>query len=136
MKAVGWLWFLCIQMIALIAMVIGWVLLIPLSVFRLWRPRKSRIYPDRQVLVWRGGWLTWIWGNEEEGVCGPASYNLMYSEWDTYLWSAWRNSANNLRFIFAWPQGPYFEYSIKGWYFAVGFKPITGWPVLSAGISV
>jgi hypothetical protein len=131
----GWLKFALIQLIALVVMVVGWFLLLPLAWFRAWTPRYSLHYPERIVDVWRGGQLTWIWGNEEDGVTGAAFYRAQFKDARVcaYLWSAWRNSANNLRWVFADKGGPFYRIERWGWYFQAGFRPDTGWPVLSAG---
>jgi hypothetical protein len=76
-----------------------------------------------------------LWGNAEDGVTGPQFYRAQHpnERWCAYLWSAWRNSCNNLRWIVAWRTGPFFRKEWHGWYFQAGFRQDTGWPVLSAG---
>lgn len=131
----GWLWFICVQIIATIAMIIGWALLIPFAVFKWWKQTASVHFPDRRIQVWSVKAVNAVWGNDEDGVLGPTWYNPLGTPWRAYLWSAWRNSANNLRWVFANKGGPYYKWvSTTGkWYFQAGFRPDTGWPVLSAG---
>ena len=49
--------------------VLGFPLVWVLALFKLYRSEPSMYYP-RSVLKWRGGWLTWLWGNEEDGIDG------------------------------------------------------------------
>lgn len=95
---------------------IGLVILLPLSLAGAWDWRYSNVYPrgwrkDMPIAKWRGGWLTWLWGNEEDGVTGswawqekayvndnPASV-AWRAKWLAYRWSALRNPSNNVRFI-------------------------------------
>lgn len=86
--------------------VIGMVILLPMSLGRAWVFRPSKVWPGSRIVdAWRGGWLTWIWGNEEDGVAGADWYirEKALAGWAVwriaYVWSAWRNSANNLRFV-------------------------------------
>ena len=131
----GWILFALMQCVLAAFFLVGTVLLIPFAALRAWRPRPSKIYTDRTVLAWRGGWLLYPWDNEEDGVTGNASYRAHYADsgLSAYRWSAWRNSANNLRFLFAWKDGPFKRVEYRGWYAQAGFRPDTGWPVLSAG---
>lgn len=85
-----------------------WVVGVPLvgvlALFEAWHPRPSRTYADgRIVQVWNGGWLTWLWGNEEDGVTGAVWYRRAHPEWSArkcaFMWSALRNPSNNMRFI-------------------------------------
>jgi hypothetical protein len=131
--ALGWIWFILIELVALRLLGFGWLVLLPLSIAKAWR---YDIY--RQVTYWRGGRWTWIWGNEEDGVTGPVWYMPGKPEWlRAYMWSAWRNSCNNLRYLVAWKAGPFWQkrFTFRGapWYVQAGFRPDTGWPVLSGG---
>jgi hypothetical protein len=132
----AWAWFAMVQLIALLVTVLGWVLLIPFAALRLWTMRESRYFPGRQIAVWRGGWLMWPFGNEEDGVTGAEFYRARFKDdrLCAYLWSAWRNSANNLRFVFRWQGGPFWrwENAKHTFYVQCGFYP-NGYPVLSAG---
>lgn len=97
--------------------VIGLVLLALLSLCHAWKSRPSKVaqfrtapkWPNGKVTAWRFGWLTWLWGNEEDGVTGPPWWELRTTDgikasylalaWSAYRWSALRNPSNNLRFI-------------------------------------
>lgn len=115
------------SLLALALDVIGLVLIALLSACHAWHWDFSRVYRDdgrpladadkgrtgRHVTRWRGGWLTWLWGNEEDGVTGPVwwqqrtgvhgAYPMVgmywHKAWSAYRWSALRNPSNNLRFI-------------------------------------
>lgn len=130
-----WLWFVLVQIIAFLGSAAGIVFLMPLAACRLWVSRPSKEYPY-SVLAWRGGWLTYLWGNEEDGVTGAVFYQtfIKNDRLRAYVWSAWRNSFNNWRFVVRWIGGPFYrwENSKKTWYFQAGFNS-SGFPVLSAG---
>ncbi len=138
MKVLGWVWFVIVQLIAFAFFLVGIVVLLPLAFARAWVDRPSRYFPNRTVTAWVGGWLTFPWGNEEDGVTGADFYQKRFKPshlWlCAYLWSAWRNSANNLRFVFRWVGGPFFrwENTQRTFYMQAGFYP-NGFPVLSAG---
>jgi hypothetical protein len=138
-KARGWLWFAVVQLISLIAMVIGWVLLIPFCVAHAWVPIGSI---DR----WTWSPLNWMYGNPEDGVSGQ--YARIWNStgtalvrympnasaaWRSYCWSAWRNSCNNLKYVFAHKDGPFWRREFGKFYVQAGFYPNSGFPVLSAG---
>jgi len=144
MNVLGWIWFAIVQLVALAFTVVGWLLLIPFAWSRAWVVRRSRVadFDGRQVTAWRGGWLTWPWGNEEDGVTGADFYRERFKDERrcAYLWSAWRNPANNLRFVFRWRGGPFkrweWTWTLRGashpLYFQLGWYP-NGYPVLSGG---
>lgn len=132
----GWLYFVAVQLVSLLLSVIGWAILLPLALAGAWISQPSRIY-ERPVLAWRGGWLTYLWGNDEDGVTGALWYRTMHGEsrWRAYLWSAWRNPVGNLRWFVRRTSGPFYRWISpnRRWYFQAGFRPDNGWPVLSAG---
>lgn len=131
-----WAYFVLTQLVSAALMVIGWVILLPLAAFRCWTVRESLKFPGRQIAVWRGGVATWLWGNEEDGVIGNAAHQAAFPDdrIGAYLWSAWRNPVNNLRFVVKWIGGPFYrwENATKTWYFQCGWYP-NGYPVFSAG---
>lgn len=133
---IGWVSFAGVQLAAAAAFPIGVVLLFPFAGLSAWTTRESRYILGRTITVWRGGWLTWIWGNEEDGVTGAPFYQAQFKDIRVcaYLWSAWRNSANNLRFVFKWVGGPFYrwENATHTFYVQAGWYP-NGFPVLSAG---
>lgn len=95
MIALGWLYWLLYQLTSLVLTVLGWPLIAVLAALRLWTDKA--VYWDfkrRIVWAWRGGWLTYVWSNDEDGICP----NQVITPWRAWLWSAWRNPANNLRF--------------------------------------
>ena len=118
-----WLWFIVVQLIAFALMVIGWVLLVPLCAFRVWTLVNGK-YHFPVVFA--------PWDNREDGVM-PLWYNPQRTRWRAYLWAAWRNSVNNLRYVFMWKGGPFYQWRGGGYYFQAGWRPDNGWPVLSAG---
>lgn len=86
---------------------VTWVVGVPLvgvlSYFRLWTERPSMFPRWGTIKVWRGGRWTWLWGNEEDGVTGATWYRALHADWSerkrAFFWSAFRNPANNPRFI-------------------------------------
>lgn len=122
----GWIYFLGIELFATVLMVIGWPLLAILCALNIMHQEADG--------KWHYPHLFWLWCNEEDGL-KPQWYNPEGSRWKAYLWSAWRNSSNNVRYLTLWIGGPFYRWESpgKGWYFQCGFKPVTGWPVLSAG---
>ncbi len=133
-RITGWAWFVAVQFIALIFTIVGWVLLIPFAALRLWRLQASPYFPGRSVEAWRGGALMFPWGNFEDGVIGNAAHRARFKDdrLGAYYWSAWRNSANNLRFVFRWQGGPFWRRELGRWYVQAGWYQ-NGFPVLSAG---
>lgn len=90
--------------VAAVLWVIGVPLIAVLAWRRAWIVRPSRVYMDRRmVLSWRGGWWTWIWGNEEDGVTGAQWYRELHADWPDWkkalMWSAFRNPTNSMRWI-------------------------------------
>jgi hypothetical protein len=120
------LW-LAYSLVALALDILGLVWMLPACACHAWCVRGSLVYKSkpgeggaarvgqplmRLVTAWRGGWLTWLWGNEEDGVTGPhwwwnrtchgyARHNAPWwvSAWSAYRWSALRNPSNNMRFV-------------------------------------
>lgn len=132
----GWIWFIFVQLVELVAFIVGLFVLLPLAATGAWYTRNSRYFPGRAVTVWRGGKLTWIWGNEEDGVTGAPFYVVQHPNihMRAYFWSALRNPANNLRFVFQWKGGPFYrwENKAKSFYAQAGWYS-NGYPVLSLG---
>jgi hypothetical protein len=137
----GWLYFAFVQLVAFIAMVLGWVLLLPWSLDKAWVLTTSFKYNDqpRTITEWSSALMDDIYGNAEDGVTGADWYLPGKPVWlRAYMWSAWRNSCNNLRFVFRWygkDGAPFFKWvSASGkWYFQAGWFADNGFPVLSAG---
>jgi hypothetical protein len=101
----GWFYWGAWQLLSLVATIVGIPVLLPLAYFGLWetRPGKSWLFPGINVAAWRGGWLTFLWDNEEDGVTGADWYRRIHGNrpaWlNAYLWSAWRNAANGMRWL-------------------------------------
>jgi hypothetical protein len=95
-------------------MVVGYGLLIPFCLLKDWKICTSTINPfgrpPRQITEWKWAWLNTIYGNYEDGVSGEEA---LVWDWPTsndrvpyrphtwaplraWLWSAWRNSTNQL----------------------------------------
>jgi hypothetical protein len=92
-------------------MVIGWFLLIPYCLRQDWEPCTSTINPfgraPRRITRWKNPWLDSIYGNREDGVSGAEAliwegadrvfyHPNMWAPLRAWLWSAWRNSTNEL----------------------------------------
>ncbi len=97
------LWFLAIQDASLILTVVGWPVVGALALCFAWRlvppPAAALRFPGvtgAPRFQWRGGALTFLWGNLENGIVGPAE---TLNRWNAFVWSALRNSANNLRYL-------------------------------------
>lgn len=143
----GWCYFAAVEVVAFDAMVIGWFLLIIPCIKRAWVPvtqiyiptwQREQGIPAKRIFIWQWYWLNRIWGNDEDGVVngmrGNVEYNPEMSAFKAYLWCAWRNSANNLRFVFRWNGGPFYRWEDeeRTIYFQCGWNS-SGFPVLSAG---
>ena len=162
----AWLYLALIQVIAFVGTVLGIVILFFLSIFRCWKKRASREYPY-DIMAWSIDWIDRVYGNEEDGIDGSRGYRLdpegvlyqhvwiertkLWPEWlQVYWWSAWRNSDNNLRFVFRWIGGPFIRrewmqawptfhkawkfvtFTKVPWYFQCGWND-RGFPVVSGG---
>lgn len=140
MKA--WLWFALVQLIMLAATVVGWVVLIPFCLGRRWGvdPKPSIKDGLRAIDRWEWEPLNYVYGNPEDGVSGlwalTSAGDYMpgaWAPWRAYCWSALRNSCDNLKYVFAWEQGPLLERSILGRNVKLGWQKENGFnvPVLS-----
>jgi len=98
----GVVWWLVVELcIFLPLFVVGAVVVPLLAAAHAWTLRPSSRYRDRLVYVWRGGALTWLWGNEEDGVTGAEWYRIAHAKWShARLARNWyfRNPVNNLRY--------------------------------------
>lgn len=141
MKA--WPWFALVQIISLVAMIVGWVVLIPFCLLQAWTPaaQKSIKGDGRSIDAWRWKLLGYVCNNPEDGVSGQTALvqgNQPYmpnawAPWRAYCWSAWRNSADNLKYVFAWEAGPLKEFTLFGRTHKIGWQRENGFkvPVLS-----
>lgn len=149
MKAWGYFWLA--QLASIAATLVGYVLLLPFCLAQAWemspvpsigqKPWLTRGPIDR----WRWAPLNAVYGNPEDGVSGQTaliwgsgteaghlvSYMPGAAAWRrAYAWSAWRNSADNLKYVFQWrgaQPAPYKSGTFKlfGKLFAYDF----GWQV-------
>ncbi len=151
------------QLAMMVATVVGWVVLILPCLLRAWElsPIPS-INDGRKIDQWKWKWLRWAWDNPEDGVSGrmalvwagsarepyyPSKSVPWYdwAPWRAYMWSAWRNSANMLKYRYGYqlrtpgPVGPYRAgtFQVLGVHFvyAIGYKvENSDWVVPVAGI--
>lgn len=155
-RQLGWLWYITVQLIQLVFIVLGWFLLMPFCLAHTW---KFGVHPSikdgkRTIDVWKWEPLNWVYGNPEDGVSGQwaligptASDSYMplppfalrmfwahiyvwgYTAWRAYCWSALRNSCDQLKYIFAWPNGPFVEFTVFGHKFHAGWQTENGYNV-------
>ena len=129
-----WIKFVAQQLVMFIAAVVGVVLLLPFCLFKQFKVGTS-IRTLHAIDLWKYDWLNTVYGNPEDGVTGSQmGYKLNYPLWlRAYLWSAWRNSADELKYYFAAPAADYRTgtYSVFGrpqrW--LVGYKDEDGYNV-------
>jgi hypothetical protein len=128
--------FLLCQLVSLIAAVVFAVVLIPFCLRRAWTGGGISIKDGRAIDVWRYRWLQAIAGNPEDGVSGQTALvwgpnGLMHymldadPRWRAYCWSALRNSVNQLKYRFAWKDGPLWTWSWKVFSWTISGK--AGW---------
>ena len=142
----AWIWFAIVQLISLAAMAIGWVLLIPLCVAQAWEMSPAPSIKDgvRRIDRWKWRWVGLVFDNLEDGVSGAQALVWVdgqqvpympnaWPPWRAYCWSAWRNSADALKYLFAWDAGPFKEWTLFGRPQHVGWQVENGYrvPVLS-----
>lgn len=82
---------------------VGFPLVFVLAYFKLYKQEKSMFYPY-SILKWKGGWLTWLWGNEEDGIDGSRFRGVGFMLDKPMLtriwqWSAVRNAVSNFRYL-------------------------------------
>ena len=101
MKILGWINFIAYQVAGIVLGLIGFPLVVLLSIARAWEIAPGTLVAWGRTVVWRWRFSPWfyLWSNDEDGIAGgqvPTVLGAIY-------WSALRNSTNNLRF--AWPGG-------------------------------
>lgn len=133
-----WLKFAAIQLVMLAATVLGWLVLLPFCWAHAWKLGPFR--PQRVTDVWSWAPLNWIYGNPEDGVSGMLArvwdadgkeQEYMPSSkvpawWRAYCWSAWRNSCDNLKYVFADPKGPLVTFTLFGRQGKIGWQVENG----------
>lgn len=138
----AWLWFAVVQFISLLATVVGWGLLIPFCLAQAWDNAGRLSIKDRRAIdAWNWIPLNCVYGNPEDGVSGRDAILIgggsympgAWAPWRAYCWSALRNSADNLKYVFAWKAGPYVSGQFWRFNYGLGWKPENGYnvPVLS-----
>jgi len=122
--------FIVIQLVSLLLTVIGYPLIAVLAAFRLWLDDYDGTI-NRVLYHWRGGKLTWLWSNDENGIFG----NGPVTRWQAFYWSALRNPCNNLRFVpgISGAGRPLWHWSNGRFYAQAGWLGSHGQPVLSLG---
>jgi hypothetical protein len=132
----GWAWFVVVQLVMFVALVLGFFILIYPCCTRAWIQSEKPSIKDGQRAIDRWRWrpLNWIYGNPEDGVSGQTALIMINpvmtgsylpkadDRWRAYRWSAWRNSCDNLKYVFAWQNGPYSERLRMGWKEENGMK--------------
>jgi hypothetical protein len=74
-------------------------------------PAPYQHFNGRPIDTWCWDWMNAWWGNPEDGVSGTQAlvwkdastlvyYNPTNSRWKAFVWSAWRNSADALKYRF------------------------------------
>lgn len=135
-----WLYFAFAQTVQLAATLIGYVVLAPFCALHAWEPTGNSIKDNRLIDRWSWGPLNYVYGNPEDGVSGTFAFL-----WDgkkevafmpfsnrfvcSYMWSAVRNSADNLKYVFALPGGTLKFIPILGLVVEAGWKPLNGYNV-------
>jgi hypothetical protein len=101
-----WLMFFAVHSVL---WVIGFPLCFVMALSGQYELGYSRFFMDaedptkqKRILVWKSRWML-LFGNEEDGVGGPSWWDARIKgelSWkEVFLWSAWRNPVNNLRFV-------------------------------------
>ena len=114
MKALAWTWFVLAQLIMLVCMVLGFVILPLPCLLHAWEISGAPSINDgRRIDRWKWKWLFWA-NNPEDGVSGLTARVWVNgvtqrAYWPTcpsaalraYVWSAWRNSCDALKYSLA-----------------------------------
>lgn len=116
--------FILIQLASLALTLVGYPLIAVMALFKFWNLRYE----------WKGGKLTWLWSNDEDGIFG----NGPITRWQAFYWSAIRNPCNNLRFVrgISGAGRPLWHWSNGKFYAQAGWLGSHGQPVLSAGSGI
>jgi len=151
-----WLkWFLA-QCLMFLAAALG-VFVLPIPCLRrAWSVNAKSIKDGRPIDTWNSSWLNSVYGNPEDGVSGSTalvwengvlvSYRPQSRPWvRAYLWSGFRNTADNLKYKFSLPMvwddtteiGP--EHMVGGpikywWKFKFGYQIENGYNVPVIGL--
>lgn len=154
-----WLKYAAIQGVQLLAAILGVFILLPFCWLEAWETdhdsnhyflgvrlsfRVRSIKDARVIDQWRCILFNLVYGNPEDGVSGQQA--LVWTNgvlgpympnapawWRAYCWSAFRNSCDNLKYVFADPKGPLVTFQLFGRTCKVGWQMENGYnvPVLS-----
>lgn len=139
-----WLKFAAIQLVMLFWTIVGWFILLPFCWAHAWKLSPVRSIKDGLSGIDEWSWapLNWVYGNPEDGVCGmfarvwvngvaqeymPSA--TVWAWWRAYCWSAWRNSCDNLKYVFADPKGPLVTFRWLGRTGKIGWQWENGYNV-------
>ncbi len=96
---------------AVVQFLVIWLFFLPLTVLGFFLVplailfRRSEVSPITGALIVNAPSWLWLWGNDQEGLL-PEWYRIYRPTWPWWFraweWAAWRNSANNLRFVRPW----------------------------------
>lgn len=140
---IGWIWFALVQILSLLAMVLGWIVLIPFCLAQAWTMDTISTKDGRLIDRWSWHPLNQIYDNVEDGVSGQTALVWIngslthympnaWAPWRAYCWSAWRNSCDSLKYVFRWSNGPFHRWQKGTFYVQAGWNT-SGLPVLSMG---
>lgn len=128
----GWVYWFIYQILGIALLFAGIIPIYIMARLHLWYERDSKfwMFPNNKVTAWRGGWLTFIWGNEEDGVTGAQWFldqNADRPAWkNALIWAGVRNYADNMRLL---PGASFLakkaDVTIKET--ATGYYAYTGW---------
>lgn len=77
----------------------GWLVIPWAAILGCYVVRRSK-YFDKNILAWSVNWIDVVYGNEEDGIHnGRQYYDMGDNDLQIIYWTAYRNPANNLRFI-------------------------------------
>lgn len=140
----AWIYFAFVQLVSLIAMMAGWLVLIPFCLARAWVQDEKSVKDQRPIDRWAWRPLNVLYGNREDGVSGQTALIWVdgvlspymphaWAPWRAYCWSAWRNSCDNLKYVFAWKDGPFKQWTLLGRQQHIGWQVECGFnvPVIS-----
>jgi hypothetical protein len=141
-----WVWFTLVQLIQLVATILGWFFLLPFCILKAWKLNAVSIKDSRPIDSWTWSLLNTVYGNPEDGVSGsqavvytngipgPYGASIRSAAYRAYLWSALRNSCDNLKYLFSYSKGPLKVILLwGGWGIKLGWQMENGFnvPVLS-----
>lgn len=135
--------FVAIQLVSIVAMLVFAFVLIPFCLWRAWTGGAVSIKDGRPIDRWKYRWLQAVAGNPEDGVSGQTAKLIgggpympgADDRWRAYCWSALRNSVDQLKYLFAYADGPLvtWQWKVPGtlWYISgkAGWQPENGYNV-------